>query len=67
MKSDGSKMDIKTFMNDAQASMNETYRKMFGISAPLSDMNLVSSAHQEAFSTTKSTRQKCRFYHAGHR
>jgi len=53
MKSDGSKMDIKTFMNDAQASMNETYRKMFGISAPLSDMNLVSSAHQEAFSTTK--------------
>ncbi len=53
MKSDGSKIDIKTFMNDAQASMNETYRKMFGISAPLSDMNLVSSAHQEAFSTTK--------------
>lgn len=53
MKSDGSRVDIKTFMNDAQASMNETYRKMFGISAPLSDMNLVSSAHKEAFSTTK--------------
>jgi hypothetical protein len=53
MKSDGSKVDIKTFMNDAQASMNETYRKMFGISAPLSDMNLVTSAHKEAFSTTK--------------
>ena len=53
MKSDGSKVDIKTFMSDAQASMNETYRKMFGISAPLSDMNLVTSAHKEAFSTTK--------------
>ena len=53
MKSDGTRVDIKTFMNDAQASMNETYRKMFGISAPLSDMNLVTSAHKEAFSTTK--------------
>ncbi len=53
LKNDGTKVDIKTFMNDAQASMNETYRKMFGISAPLSDMNLVTSAHQEAFSTTK--------------
>ncbi len=53
LKNDGTRVDIKTFMNDAQASMNETYRKMFGISAPLSDMNLVTSAHQEAFSTTK--------------
>ncbi len=53
MKSDGSRVDIKTFMNDAQASMNETYRKMFGISAPMSDMNLVTSAHKEAFSTTR--------------
>lgn len=52
-KSDGTKVDIKTFMNDAQASMNETYRKMFGINAPMSDMNLVTSAHKEAFSTTK--------------
>jgi hypothetical protein len=52
-KSDGSRVDIKTFMNDAQGSMNETYRKMFGISAPMSDMNLVTSAHKEAFSTTK--------------
>ena len=53
MKNDGSKVDIKTFMNDAQASMNESYRKLFGVSAPLSDMNLVTSAHKEAFSTTK--------------
>lgn len=53
LKNDGTRVDIKTFMNDAQTSMNETYRKMFGISAPLSDMNLVTSAHQEAFSTTK--------------
>ena len=52
-KTDGSRVDIKTFMNDAQGSMNETYRKMFGISAPISDMNLVTSAHKEAFSTTK--------------
>lgn len=53
LKNDGTRVDIKTFMNDAQASMNETYRKLFGISAPLSDMNLVTSAHKEAFSTTK--------------
>lgn len=53
LKNDGTRVDAKVFMKDAQASMNETYRKMFGVSAPLSDMNLVTSAHREAFSTTK--------------
>lgn len=52
-KTDGTRVDAKVFMKDAQASMNETYRKMFGVSAPMSDMNLVTSAHSEAFSTTK--------------
>lgn len=52
-KTDGTRVDANVFMKDAQSTMNETYRKMFGISAPMSDMNLVTSTHSEAFSTTK--------------
>lgn len=53
LKKDGSQVGIDVFMRDNAASMNEVYRKLFGISAKLSDMNLVTSAHPEAFSTTK--------------
>ena len=46
-------IDIADFMIDAQGTMNSTYKDQFGISAPMSDMNLVTSVHPEAYATTK--------------
>ncbi len=52
-KKDGSVVSIEEFMNDSQKAMNDEYKQLFGLSAPSSDMNLVTSAHSEAFSTPK--------------
>lgn len=49
----GKKVDIEVFMNDAQSAMNTEYKKLFKISAPMSDMNLVTSKHEEAYATLK--------------
>ncbi len=51
IKKDGSTATMKQFMNDAQAAMNAEYYELFQVSAPKSDMNLVTSVHPEAFST----------------
>jgi hypothetical protein len=53
MKKDGTVVSAEEFMNDCQAAMNAEYRKLTGISAPSSDMNLITSAHREAFATPK--------------
>ncbi len=50
-KRDGSVVTLEQFTNDAQTAMNAEYRQLTGISATASDMNLVTSAHKEAFST----------------
>jgi hypothetical protein len=44
---------MEQFMKDGQQAMNAEYKQLFGISAPSSDMNLVSSVHEEAFATPK--------------
>lgn len=53
MKKDGSVVSLEQFTDDAQKAMNAEYRSMTGLSAPASDMNLVTSVHKEAFSTPK--------------
>lgn len=53
IKKDGSITSMKQFMNDSQLAMNAEYKQMTGLSAPKSDMNLVTSVHPEAFSTPK--------------
>lgn len=53
MKKDGTVVSAKDFMDDCQAAMNAEYKQLTGISAPSSDMNLVTSAHEEAFATSK--------------
>ncbi len=53
MKKDGTIVSAKEFMDDCQRAMNEEYKQLTGISAPASDMNLVTSAHKEAFATSK--------------
>jgi hypothetical protein len=50
-KRDGSIVTLEQFTNDAQTAMNAEYRQLTGMSATASDMNLVTSAHKEAFST----------------
>jgi len=52
-KKDGSVVTMEQFMNDGQKAMNAEYKQLFGITAPSSDMNLVSSVHKESFLTTK--------------
>ncbi|MBK8851237.1 MAG: hypothetical protein IPN73_13925 [Saprospiraceae bacterium] len=52
-KKGGSIADKEAFMNDAQKAMNDEYYKLFGISAKLSDMNLVTSRHPEAFASSR--------------
>lgn len=49
----GQKVDARTFMRDAQNAMNSEYFDMYKISAKTSDMNLVTSVHEEAFATVK--------------
>lgn len=49
----GKEVDIEVFMNDAQSSMNIEYKDLFGVNAPMSDMNLVTSKHEEAYATLK--------------
>lgn len=53
MKKDGTLVETDKFMDDCQKAMNAEYKQLTGISAPSSDMNLVTSAHPEAFATSK--------------
>lgn len=53
MKKDGTIVSAQEFMDDCQRAMNAEYKQLTGISAPASDMNLVTSAHKEAFATSK--------------
>ena len=46
-------MSAREFMQDAQQAMNNDYQEIFKISAKLSDMNLTTSMHPEAFSTAE--------------
>lgn len=48
-KKDGTWVSVEEFMNDAQAAMDSEWFEMFGISTKASEMNLVTSAHREAF------------------
>ncbi len=52
-KQDGSWVSVEEFMNDAQAAMDREWFEMFGISTNASEMNLVTSAHKEAFASTR--------------
>jgi len=49
----GKKVEVEQFMKDAQNSMNTEYYKIFKINAKVSEMNLVTSKHPEAFSDPK--------------
>lgn len=53
VKKDGSVVTMEQFMKDAQQAMNAEYRRLHGLSAPSSDMNLVTSAHPEAFASPR--------------
>ncbi len=53
LKRDGTMVPLKQFMGDAQAAMEHVYFKEFGLNARMSDMNMVTSVHPEAFSTPK--------------
>lgn len=48
----GKKVNAKEFMTDAQQAMDQDYYNMFRISAKQSEMNLTTSVHPEAFSTS---------------
>ncbi len=52
-KKDGSLVSLEQFNDDAQKAMNLEYRQKTGLSAPASDMNLVTSVHKEAFATPR--------------
>jgi hypothetical protein len=52
-KQDGSIASVEEFMHDAQANMDNEWYEMFGISTKTSEMNLVTSAHGEAFASPK--------------
>ena len=48
----GEEVSPRTFMNDAQKTMNTVYKQQHeGLSAKASEMNLTTSAHPEAYST----------------
>lgn len=53
MKKDGTMVTLEQFTDDAQKAMNAEYRRITGLDAHASEMNLVTSVHKEAFSTTK--------------
>lgn len=53
MKKDGTMVSAKEFMDDCQKTMDAEYKQLTGITAKSSDMNLVTSAHEEAFATSK--------------
>jgi hypothetical protein len=57
----GRKVSAKEFMLDAQQAMNSDYYQTFKISAKHSDMNLTTSAHPEAFSTTELLKENIDF------
>jgi hypothetical protein len=46
----GEEVDMLTFQRDAQRAMNDAYNETTGFSAVLSEVNLTTSAHNEAFS-----------------
>ena len=52
-KKDGSIVSLEQFQNDAQNSMNGEYRKMTGLSAPASDMQITTVAHKEAYTSAE--------------
>lgn len=52
-KKGGNIVDKEIFMNDAQKAMADEYYKLFGINAKMSDMNLVTSRHPEAFASSR--------------
>ena len=47
------KVTAAEFMRDAQQTMNTVYREQYHISAKASEMNLTTSAHPEAYKTSK--------------
>ena len=53
MKKDGTMVTLEQFTDDAQKAMNAEYRRITGLDAAASEMNLVTSVHKEAFSTAK--------------
>lgn len=53
IKKDGTMVTLEQFTDDAQKAMNAEYRRITGLDAHASEMNLVTSVHKEAFSTTK--------------
>ena len=53
MKKDGTIVSAKEFMDDCQKAMNVEYKQLTGMSTKASEMNLVTSAHKEAFATSK--------------
>lgn len=52
-KQDGTMVSVEDFMQDAQAAMDVEWFEMFGISSRASEMNVVTSAHREAFASTR--------------
>ena len=51
VKKNGSVVTLAQFNEDAQLVMNAEWKELTGMSATLSDMNLTTTAHREAFST----------------
>ena len=49
----GKEVSPAEFMKEAQSTMNTVYRQQTGMSAKASEMNFTTSAHPEAFNTTK--------------
>lgn len=57
----GKRVPTADFMKEAQSTMNAVYRRQTGMSAKASEMNLTTSAHPEAFNTTKLLEQNIDF------
>jgi len=53
IKKDGSIVSIETFMKDTQQSMQKVYYAKHKINAKLSDMQVITSAHGEAYANIK--------------
>lgn len=58
----GQKVSPAEFMQEAQRTMNTVYRQQTGMSAKASEMNFTTSAHPEAYNTTKLLEKEIDFY-----
>jgi len=60
-KKNGSIVSLEQFQYDAQNSMNAEYRKLTGLNAKASDMQVTTAIHMESYTTTELLKSKIDF------